>query len=260
MKNQNSISIHSIDLQRINSDQSKMVRNEQDKRASVSFKNLLENRIGFITQNNILPENLPPIHKNQLTQLAGIIQKQMNEALFHAFSDSKEKSTLHEFQLPGMNLNGLGGPMDHSIPGNENRNISRDIEKTASQSEIESIIEKTSYRYNVDPDLTKAVVRAESDFRPGCTSSKGAMGLMQLMPATARELGVENPYDPDENVDGGTRYLKQLLDRYNGDVNLALSAYNWGMGNVERNPGQLPQETKTYISRVRRYYQEAKTG
>ena len=81
---------------------------------------------------------------------------------------------------------------------------------------------------------------------------------MQLMPDTARELGVKNPFDPVENIMGGTRYLRGLLDRYQGDKRLALAAYNWGMGNVERNPEKLPRETANYISRVLRHYNEAK--
>jgi soluble lytic murein transglycosylase-like protein len=90
------------------------------------------------------------------------------------------------------------------------------------------------------------------------TSPKGAMGLMQLMPATARELCVKNPYDPTENIMGGTRYFKGLLDRYRGDTALALAAYNWGMGNMEKNPEKMPRETTDYISRIARYYREIK--
>jgi len=91
------------------------------------------------------------------------------------------------------------------------------------------------------------------------TSSKGAMGLMQLMPETANELGVKNSYNPFENIMAGTRYLKSLLHRYDGNIPLALAAYNWGMGNVERNPGRLPSETRTYIARVNKYYREVKS-
>jgi soluble lytic murein transglycosylase-like protein len=81
---------------------------------------------------------------------------------------------------------------------------------------------------------------------------------MQLMPATARELGVTDCFDPVQNIMGGTRYLRKLLDRYHGDVRLALASYNWGMGNVEANPDRLPRETANYISRVLKHYGEAK--
>lgn len=121
---------------------------------------------------------------------------------------------------------------------------------------IEKSIVAASRRYGVDENLVRAVVKAESDFQAGSTSSKGAMGLMQLMPETARDLGVENPYDPAENVTGGVRYLRMLMDRYGGDVDQALAAYNWGMGNLDRSDGSLPGETRTYLTRVRRYYEQ----
>jgi hypothetical protein len=122
---------------------------------------------------------------------------------------------------------------------------------------LNRIIDRSSQKYGVGADLIRAVIRAESDFDPQATSSKGAMGLMQLMPETAGDLGVDDPYDPAQNVMAGTQYLKSLLDRYDGDTNVALAAYNWGMGNVERNPGRLPEETKTYITRVTRYRDQA---
>ena len=120
------------------------------------------------------------------------------------------------------------------------------------------IIDHASETYGVDPDLIRAVIRAESGYRQDSTSPTGAMGLMQLMPETARDLGVHDPYDPAENIMGGTRYLKSLLDRFGNNRDLALAAYNWGMGNVERRPGKMPQETRTYIARVNQYYRESK--
>lgn len=127
----------------------------------------------------------------------------------------------------------------------------------AASPELTSIIEKAADRYGVDPLLVRCVIRAESGFRPQSTSPKGAMGLMQLMPGTARDLGVKNAYDPEQNVFAGTRYLKSLLDRYSGDVPRALAAYNWGMGNVDRRPDRLPEETRQYVSGIMREYQNS---
>ncbi|WP_277058233.1 lytic transglycosylase domain-containing protein [Trichlorobacter lovleyi] len=125
----------------------------------------------------------------------------------------------------------------------------------ASQSgAIEQTISKASQRYGVDAGLIKAVIKAESNFNPRAVSSAGAQGLMQLMPATARGLGVSNSFDPEQNVMAGTRFLKGLLDRYNGDLDSALAAYNWGPGNVDRRPDRLPRETREYLVKVKQYY------
>jgi len=124
----------------------------------------------------------------------------------------------------------------------------------AAPAELAAVIDKAARQYGVDPVLVRCVIRAESNFRPGSTSPKGAMGLMQLMPGTARDLGVKDAYDPEENVLAGTRYLKSLLDRYGGDVPRALAAYNWGMGNVDRSPGRLPEETRRYVAGILREY------
>ncbi|NPU84769.1 MAG: lytic transglycosylase domain-containing protein [Syntrophaceae bacterium] len=127
----------------------------------------------------------------------------------------------------------------------------------AESAELKEIIDKAADRYGVDPSLVRCVIRAESGFHPRSTSPKGAMGLMQLMPATARDLGVKDAYNPEENVHAGTRYLKSLLDRYDGDVSRALAAYNWGMGNVDRRPDRLPEETRRYVSGIMREYQRS---
>ena len=122
-----------------------------------------------------------------------------------------------------------------------------------------SLIEKIADQHRVDPALIKAMVRAESSYNPKALSPAGAMGLMQLMPATAKELGVSDSYDPEENLHGGIRYYKRLLKRYAGDVELALAAYNAGMGSVELFNGVPPfKETRKYIKRVKTYYDEYK--
>jgi soluble lytic murein transglycosylase-like protein len=126
---------------------------------------------------------------------------------------------------------------------------------TATQGDIDSAIEQAAARHNVDPNLVRAVVKVESNFNPNAVSRKGAMGLMQLMPATARQLKVKNPFDPEQNVDAGVRHLKQLLESYGGDVRLTLAAYNAGAGAVARNSG-VPHyaETQNYVRRITSLY------
>jgi soluble lytic murein transglycosylase-like protein len=125
----------------------------------------------------------------------------------------------------------------------------------ASQEEIDSSIVMAAARHNVDPNLVRAVVKVESNFNSNAVSRKGAMGLMQLMPSTARSLNVKNPFDPDQNVDAGVRHLKQLLENYGGDVDLTLAAYNAGSGAVRRSAG-VPRfaETQNYVRRITNLY------
>ena len=118
----------------------------------------------------------------------------------------------------------------------------------------DDMIEQASQKYGVEPALIKAVIAAESGGDPNALSPAGAQGMMQLMPKTAAELGVINPFDPVENIMAGTRYLRQLLDRYLGNTRLALAAYNWGMGNLEKRPDAMPKETKNYIIKVESLY------
>jgi soluble lytic murein transglycosylase-like protein len=125
----------------------------------------------------------------------------------------------------------------------------------ATPGDIDSAIEQAAARHNVDPNLVRAVVKVESNFNPNALSRKGAMGLMQLMPSTAKQLKVQNPFDPQQNVDAGVRHLKQLLESYGGDVRLTLAAYNAGAGAVARSSG-VPHyaETQNYVRRITNLY------
>jgi len=120
---------------------------------------------------------------------------------------------------------------------------------------IEKSIHEAARKYSLPANLLRGVIRAESNFQPMAVSRAGAQGLMQLMPGTARELGVDNPFDIEQNVDGGARYLRKMLDRFGGDIKLALAAYNAGPGTVERYGGKIPpyRETEGYINRVLRF-------
>lgn len=125
-------------------------------------------------------------------------------------------------------------------------------DKTVERSDIERMIDRVADHVSLAPDLIRSVVAAESDFQPQAVSHAGAQGLMQLMPATAKELGVQDSFDPQQNLLGGSRYLKQLLDKYDGDLDKALAAYNWGQGNVDRQGlEKMPQETRNYLAKVK---------
>ena len=116
---------------------------------------------------------------------------------------------------------------------------------------ITNVIASVASRYRIDPDFVASVAMAESGFNPAAVSPKGARGLMQLMPQTAASLGVENVLDPTANVEGGTKYLRQLLDQYQGDAVKALAAYNAGPGRVEQYGGVPPyRETRAYVARI----------
>ena len=127
--------------------------------------------------------------------------------------------------------------------------------------EYEGLIQQASERFSVDPFLIKAVIKAESDFDYQAVSTKGAQGLMQLMPETAEDMKVGDPFNPEENIFGGTRYLSLLLERYKNDKNLALAAYNAGPERVEEYKGVPPfTETRQFIEMVLNYYEAYQNG
>ncbi|HSS96956.1 MAG TPA: lytic transglycosylase domain-containing protein [Terriglobales bacterium] len=133
--------------------------------------------------------------------------------------------------------------------------------KPFTEKEIDAAIEQAASKHNVDANLVRSVIKVESNFNPNAVSRKGAMGLMQLMPQTARQLRVRNPFDPEQNVDAGVRHLKQLMENYNGDVKLTLAAYNAGAGAVRRSAG-IPHfaETRNYVRRITDLYNNGGNG
>jgi len=139
-----------------------------------------------------------------------------------------------------------------AVPASEGVRTTRETMAVDRSQLYDDIIVENSRLNNVRPSLVRAVVQVESGFNPRAYSPKGAMGLMQLMPATAREFGVRNPFNPDENVRGGVAYLRQLLDRYDGNEQLALAAYNAGPGAVDKHGQAIPpyRETRDYVTKV----------
>jgi soluble lytic murein transglycosylase-like protein len=145
----------------------------------------------------------------------------------------------------------------HDVPGESSNAATSNFVrgKAFSPQDIDAAIDQAAARHNVDPNLVRAVIKVESNFNPNAVSRKGAMGLMQLMPQTARQLRVSNPFDPQQNVDAGVRHLKQLMESYGGDVKLTLAAYNAGPGAVARSSG-VPRfaETRNYVKRITQLY------
>ena len=140
----------------------------------------------------------------------------------------------------------------YAVPDSSAIRSTRPAASVRIREQYEPMVLESARVQGVRPDLVRAVIQVESGFNPRARSPKGAMGLMQLMPATAAELGVSNAFDPAQNIRGGTAYLRQLLDRYDGDETLALAAYNAGSGAVDRHGKKVPpfRETRDYVKKV----------
>ena len=130
-------------------------------------------------------------------------------------------------------------------------NASRQPSGADDSTAIRQGIRRAARKFNLPEKLIQSVIQAESNFRADAVSPAGAQGLMQLMPATARELGVTDPFDVQQNIDGGAKYLRQMLDRFGGDLKVALAAYNAGLGTVQKYDGDVPyRETRSYVRKV----------
>lgn len=147
-------------------------------------------------------------------------------------------------------------PYKQGIIKDSSKNQSPGLKFTKNEHVFNDIIIKASAKYGVDPALVKAVIMAESGYNHMAVSKKGAVGLMQLMPATANDLGVDDLFDPEHNINAGVRYLKKLLKQFEGDISLALAAYNAGSRNVRKFQGIPPYKaTRFYVKKVFEYYE-----
>jgi len=138
------------------------------------------------------------------------------------------------------------------------------LKDSGSKPEFNEIIRRHSSSYRLEEALVKAVIKAESDYNPRAVSRKGAVGMMQLLPSTARDMSVRDPLNPEENIRGGSRYLRLMLDQFDNNIELALAAYNAGPTAVKKHGGIPPfEETQTYVKRVKRYllqYRQERNG
>lgn len=157
---------------------------------------------------------------------------------------------------------GSDGVTAYKVPKADDVVTTRRVAPAVVRDDYDDIIVEHARRNSVRPSLVRAVIQVESGFNPVARSPKGAMGLMQLMPATAREFGVRNAFNPEENVGAGVRYLRQLLDRYDGDEKLALAAYNAGPGAVDKYGETVPpyQETRQYVKKIDQLAGTARVG
>jgi soluble lytic murein transglycosylase-like protein len=167
------------------------------------------------------------------------------EAQIYAWRDASGTLVLSDRKLDA-------AAATYAVPEASGIRSTRPAVSPAIRERYEPLIREHAARRALRPDLVRAVIQVESGFNPRAHSPKGAMGLMQLMPDTARELRVGDPYDPEENIRGGTTYLRQLIDRYDGNEELALAAYNAGSGAVDRYGRAVPpyRETREYVKKV----------
>jgi hypothetical protein len=202
------------------------------------------------------PSSSPP--KEELLRFLQEKQTEMNLRLLRSLSENAEDygSSTDPMRVLAYGL--LASP--EGVEASKYGQQALKSDGPLSLPDLDPIIRHASDTYGIDQGLIKAVIKVESNFQASSTSPKGAMGLMQLMPATAHDMGVKDPYDPFQNIMAGTRYLRGLVDRYQGNIPQALAAYNWGPGNAEKYPERLPRETRDYVKRVGQQYQAAKAS
>lgn len=181
-------------------------------------------------------------------------------------NNSSTSTTLNTNNIVGNNTTNSSDSSESTDINNINTIINTNkIETTAkdesTKTRIDNAIKVSSQKYGIDENLIRAIITVESNFNPNCVSKAGAKGLMQLMPENCRDLNVSDPFNIEQNIDGGTRHIKEYLDKYNGDVEMALMAYNGGPTRMARRGVKsiadiykMPKETQNYVPKVMKYY------
>jgi soluble lytic murein transglycosylase-like protein len=192
---------------------------------------------------------------NILTCLLGFLQFPISVFAADVYTFHDEEGTRYYTNTPGPGYTKVQFPLVMKKGVSSARTYLTDIKRR----DYEPLIVQAGTKYSVDPDLVRAVIKVESNFNNRAVSPKGAQGLMQLMPQTARELGVNDPFEPESNIRGGVLYLSRLLNTLNGDLQLSLAAYNAGLERVIAGK-KIPaiRETRNYVQRVMRHYSKLK--
>ncbi len=217
---------------------------EPQKNNRQSFEDVFDKRTNSLKNNDVSQKQLvAQVELAQIKMLQGLFSADDEIDSKDIFSQFFNRGSLAELKLQQSQIaDKYSAVQSVSIPESAPRK----------ENQIERMIDQVAEKICLAPELIHSVVAAESDYNPTAVSRAGAQGLMQLMPETAHDLGVKDSFDPMQNLLGGSKYLKQLLDKYDGDLDHALAAYNWGQGNVDRyGLEKIPAETRDYLTKIK---------